>query len=74
MEKHSVSHLEDEDPYKPVLDNVEQFFRAGVAAAASPDVVAAMIAKAIDGSLTGGTHFPVNVPGLTPTTDAGRGG
>jgi NAD(P)-dependent dehydrogenase (short-subunit alcohol dehydrogenase family) len=74
MEKHSVSQLEDEDPYKPVLDNIEQFFRAGVAAAASPDVVAAMIAKAIDGSLTGGTHFPVNVPGLTPTTDAGRGG
>jgi NAD(P)-dependent dehydrogenase (short-subunit alcohol dehydrogenase family) len=74
MKNHSVSRLEDDDPYKPVLDNIEQLFRAGLAAAASPDVVATMIAAAIDGSLTGGTHFPVNVPGLTATTDAGRGG
>jgi NAD(P)-dependent dehydrogenase (short-subunit alcohol dehydrogenase family) len=73
MEKHRVSLLEDDDPYKPALDNIEQFFRAGLAAAAPPDVVAAMIAQAIDGTLTGGTHFPVNVPGFTPTTDTARG-
>jgi len=29
MEKHRISRLEDDDPYKPVLDNIEQFFRAG---------------------------------------------
>jgi NAD(P)-dependent dehydrogenase (short-subunit alcohol dehydrogenase family) len=74
MEKHSVSRLDEDDPYKPVLDSIEQFFLASLAVAASPDVVATMIAAAIDGSLSGGTHFPVNVPGLTPTTDAGRGG
>jgi NAD(P)-dependent dehydrogenase (short-subunit alcohol dehydrogenase family) len=74
MEKHPVSRLEEDDPYKPALDGIDQFFRAGLAAAAPADVVAAMIAEAIDGTLTGGTHFPVNVPGLTPTADAGRGG
>jgi NAD(P)-dependent dehydrogenase (short-subunit alcohol dehydrogenase family) len=73
MEKNRISLLADDDPYKPLLDNIEQFFRAGLAAAAPSDVVATMILQAIDGTLTGGTHFPVNGPGLAPTTDSGRG-
>jgi hypothetical protein len=73
MDKDTVARLQDDDPYKPILDSVEQLFRASLAAAEPPDTVAAIIAAAVDGSLTGGTHHPVNMAGLTPTADAGRG-
>jgi NAD(P)-dependent dehydrogenase (short-subunit alcohol dehydrogenase family) len=72
MEKHRVSTLADNDPYKPLLDGIEQFFRAGIERAAPADVVADMIVAAIDGTLTGATHFAANAPGLAPTRDAGR--
>ena len=73
MDKDTVARLPDDDPYRPAAAQIEQFFRTAVAAAPPPDAVAEIVAAAIGGTLTGGVHHPVGVPGLNPTPNAGRG-
>jgi NAD(P)-dependent dehydrogenase (short-subunit alcohol dehydrogenase family) len=72
MEKDTVAHLEPDDPYKSVAEHIEQFFQASLAAAPPPDAVASLVIAAVDGSLEGGVHHPVGVPGLEPTLTAAR--
>ena len=72
MDKDTVAFLEDDDPYKPVMEGVEQFFRASLAEAPPPDAVAAMVLAAADGSLPDGTHHVVGMDGLRATATAGR--
>jgi NAD(P)-dependent dehydrogenase (short-subunit alcohol dehydrogenase family) len=73
MDKDTVAHLDDDDPYKQVMDGIERFFRTSVAAAPAPDAVADLIVSAVDGTLTGGTHHPIGVPGVEPTANVARG-
>jgi NAD(P)-dependent dehydrogenase (short-subunit alcohol dehydrogenase family) len=72
MDKDAVIDLDEDDPYKRIADNVEQFFRASVAAAPSPDLVAQVVCAAADGSLVDAVHHPVGVSGLEPTANAAR--
>jgi NAD(P)-dependent dehydrogenase (short-subunit alcohol dehydrogenase family) len=59
MEKGTVARLADDDPYKPMADMIEGFFRARVATAPPPDAVADHIVAAARGELTGGAHHVV---------------
>jgi NAD(P)-dependent dehydrogenase (short-subunit alcohol dehydrogenase family) len=72
MERDAVARLERDDPYLPVADQIEHFFRASVAAAPPPDAVATLVLAAVDGELDGGFHHPVGLPGLKPTQTAAR--
>jgi NAD(P)-dependent dehydrogenase (short-subunit alcohol dehydrogenase family) len=72
MDKDTVPALDVNDPYKPVMDNIEQLFRAGVAAAPPPDAVAELVVAAVDRMLAGGTHHPVGVPGLEVSATSAR--
>lgn len=72
MDKDTVAHLDDADPYKPIADNIEQFFRASVAAAPAPDAVVDLLLAAADRTLPDGIHHPVGIPGLEPTASAAR--
>jgi hypothetical protein len=72
MDRDTVARLDEDDPYKPIADQIEQFFRTSVAAAPPPDVVADLVVAAIDGTLTDGVHFPVGADGLLPTRTASR--
>jgi NAD(P)-dependent dehydrogenase (short-subunit alcohol dehydrogenase family) len=72
MDKEVVAELEDDDPYKPMSDAVQDFFRASVSAAPSPDAVVDLIMAAASGTLDGGVHYPIGVPGLEPTANASR--
>jgi NAD(P)-dependent dehydrogenase (short-subunit alcohol dehydrogenase family) len=72
MDKDTVLDLDEGDPYKAVADGVQQFFRASVAAAPSPHLVAEVVLAAADGSLDDGVHHPVGVAGLEPTANAAR--
>jgi NAD(P)-dependent dehydrogenase (short-subunit alcohol dehydrogenase family) len=72
MDKDTIAHLPADDPYKAVADRIEQFFRASVAAAPSPEVVAEVVRDALDGKLAPGSHHPVGVAGLHPTDSSAR--
>jgi NAD(P)-dependent dehydrogenase (short-subunit alcohol dehydrogenase family) len=67
-----AASLDDADPYKPLADGIEQFFRASVAAAPPPDAVADLVIAAADGVLGGGIHHPVGAAGFLPTENAAR--
>ncbi len=72
MEKGAVVRLDDDDPYKPMADMVEGFFRASVAAAPPPNAVAVQVVAAARGELTGGAHHVVGFSGNDPTATAAR--
>jgi NAD(P)-dependent dehydrogenase (short-subunit alcohol dehydrogenase family) len=74
MDKDAVAHLDDDDPYKPLMDGVEQYFRASLAEAPPPDAVANLALAAADGTLQGGAHHVVGMDGLSPTDTSARQG
>lgn len=72
MDKDTVPRLDANDPYKPMADGIEKFFRTSVAAAPAPDAVAGLILEAADGRLHGEVHHPIGVQGLKSTQTAAR--
>lgn len=71
MDKDTVPRLADDDPYRPVMDSVEQFFRASLATAPPPDAVADLVVAAADGPLPGGSHHVVGMD-LPPSDTSSR--
>jgi NAD(P)-dependent dehydrogenase (short-subunit alcohol dehydrogenase family) len=72
MDKDTVPRLPDDDPYRPMMDGVEQFFRASMAEAPPPDAVADLVLAAAAGSLGTATHHVIGLDGLPPTVSSGR--
>jgi NAD(P)-dependent dehydrogenase (short-subunit alcohol dehydrogenase family) len=73
MDNATVGRLDDDDPYKPLIDGVEGFFRGGISGAPPPDAVCDVVLSAADGSLEVG-HHPVGAPGFGMTRTAARTG
>jgi NAD(P)-dependent dehydrogenase (short-subunit alcohol dehydrogenase family) len=72
MDKDTFVRLDDDDPYKAPDGRRRALLpfqrRRGTAA----DAVAELVLAATDGTLNGGAHHPVGVPGLGPTPSAAR--